>query len=113
MIGRYNPSRDKEKLSEEQKDQDDAFLGESIQPSTNGKIVQITYTLNVTLSYDGCCICSTPTTEIPLFISPPQLPSYAQITAPADWDPEIFEVKNLETPKVATPMRQDEDDNRI
>lgn len=79
-------------------DEDDYFLSQGIQPSTNGKLVQISYSITVVPEYNTCCVCSPPQTQVSCFISPPQLPSYQPIQAPAGWNPQVFDTKNLALP---------------
>ena len=66
-LNEYHVKSDKNKFSTAFKDQDDYYLGESIQPSTNGRLVQVSYTLNVVPEYNTVCVCSPPQTEIGLF----------------------------------------------
>ncbi|CAI2370985.1 unnamed protein product [Moneuplotes crassus] len=77
---------------------DDEALRERIQPTSIGKIIQITYKLKITGDYGTCCGCSDPQTSIDLFITPPKLPSYQVLEPPPNWNPEIFESKNFTDP---------------
>jgi hypothetical protein len=85
------------------KGKDDYYLAEGIQPTVNGRLVQITYSLHVSPDIGQCCACSTPQTAIPLFITAPKLPSYKKPKAPKGWDPQVFDQKVLkEVPTVPT-----------
>ena len=77
---------------------DDMILAAKLQPTSIGKLIQITYTLRIVLDYDTTCSCSTPNTEIGLFISPPRLPSYQELEAPSDWDPQVYDRKDFTDP---------------
>lgn len=81
---------------------DDQYLGNQIQPNVDGRLVKISYSLRVAPDYSTCCVCSPPETSIPLFISPPQLPSYVPLQAPANWNPQVFDPQTLTAPTVPT-----------
>jgi len=83
---------------------DDRYLAEGIQPTVTGTHVKITYSLRILPEYGSCCVCSPPSTCISLFISPPQLPSYQKIQAPQNWDPQVFDIKEMAAPVPKTDM---------
>ena len=97
-LGAYKPKANKSVFSDLFEEKDDYYLNEGVQPTVNGKLVQITYSLRVMPHYKTCCVCSPPCTEIGLFISPPPLPSYQPIVAPSDWNPQVFEMKDMAAP---------------
>lgn len=80
----------KSTYSEFQQDKDDQYLADGIQPTVSGKLVKINYKLRIYPEYKTCCVCSPPQTDIPLFISPPALPSFQQLQAPPGWNPQVF-----------------------
>lgn len=75
-------------------------LAERIQPTTTGKTLRIMYTLETMLEFEGtCCNCSgIPNCEINMFIQPPHLPNYQQFQVPPNWNPNIYNVKQIPVP---------------
>jgi hypothetical protein len=94
----YRNKEDKKYFSEIFAERDDHYLGEGVQPTVTGRLVKITYSLRLFPEYKTCCACSPPQTDISVFISPPKLPSYKQVEAPQDWDPQVFDVKEMAAP---------------
>jgi hypothetical protein len=68
---------------------DDLFLAEKIQPSSHGKFVKLWYTLTVNCNYGSIC-AEEPHCTIPLCITPPPLPNFGRVDAPAGWSPVLF-----------------------
>lgn len=70
-------------------DKDDLFLAERIQPTAKGTIVKLHYTLTIHCNYGSVC-AEEPHCTIPLTITPPPLPSFGVVQAPAGWNPTVF-----------------------
>ena len=66
------------------------FLAESVQPTTNGQNVSITYQLSIKLIYDTYC-AKEPKCSIPLFIQAPALQNFQLIQAPEGWNPTTYD----------------------
>lgn len=103
-LSEYKHKVDSSWFGEDSKDEQ--YLGEMLQPNVNGRLVQITYSLRVAPDYSTCCVCSPPETSIPLFISPPQLPSYQPLQAPPNWNPQVFDAADLSAPVVPTKSKK-------
>jgi hypothetical protein len=76
---------------------DEKYLAESLQPTTNGAHVNITYQLSVNLEYDTYC-ANQPECTIPLFIEAPPLQYFQVMQAPQDWNPQIYDQANFSCP---------------
>jgi hypothetical protein len=76
---------------------DEQYLTESLQPTTNGIHVNITYQLSVKLVYDTYC-ANQPECTIPLFIQAPPLQNFQIMQAPQDWNPQIYDQANFSCP---------------
>lgn len=79
-----------------QMDQDASAMAEHIQPSVHGHLVQITYSLKVTCDHGTCC-ANQVESVVPLFIHPSVLKFQPQIEAPANWNPEVYPVANIQS----------------
>lgn len=73
---------------------DEQHLAETLQPTTNGVHLNITYQLSVKLDYDTYC-ADKPECTIPLFIQAPQLQNFSIIQAPQDWNPHVYDQSNF------------------
>lgn len=76
---------------------DEQYLAETLQPTTNGVHLNITYQLSVKLDYDTYC-ADKPECTIPLFIQAPQLQNFSIIQAPQDWNPHVYDQSNFACP---------------
>ncbi|CAI2364882.1 unnamed protein product [Moneuplotes crassus] len=76
---------------------DDLYLAERMQPSSHGNAVKLWYTLTVFCNYGTCC-AQEPHCTIPLTITPPPLPSFGQVQAPAGWSPTVFNTFEFNLP---------------
>jgi len=76
---------------------DDLYLAERMQPSSHGNAVKLWYTLTVFCNYGTCC-AEEPHCTIPLTITPPPLPSFGQVQAPAGWSPTVFNTFEFNLP---------------
>ena len=70
---------------------DDMKLAEFIQPTTNGRWVNIQYELEISQDYEGTCWIESPTWSLLMFLQPPQLPSYGMVVAPSGWNPTVYD----------------------
>ncbi|EGR30054.1 hypothetical protein IMG5_143480 [Ichthyophthirius multifiliis] len=70
--------------------------GTLIQPSTKGQLVNCQYQLKVECKLEGCTCCSNvPDVEVPIcLVSPPAI-GYGQVQAPVNWNPQVYDVKNV------------------
>ena len=87
--------------------QDDYTLAESMQPTTNGLHVSITYQLSVKFIYGTCC-ANQPACTIPMFIHAPPLPSFKLPEAPQGWDPTVYDQSDFALPVPDNEMRPSE-----
>jgi hypothetical protein len=71
-------------------DDDGLKLAEFIQPTTNGKWVNIQYELEILQDYEGVCCSDSPRCTLRMFLQPPYLPNYGLVSAPAGWNPTIY-----------------------
>ena len=84
---------------------DDIFLAQTLQPTTTGMSVNITYWLQVELDYDTYW-ADIPKWSIPMFIQAPELQNFFTPTAPANWNPQIFDEVNLALPVPVNELKQ-------
>jgi hypothetical protein len=74
-------------------------LAEFLQPTTNGKLVNIQYVLEVVCRMkDVQCIYDEPNCIINMFLQPPWLPNYAPLQAPPGWQPVIYDPRQIPMP---------------
>lgn len=74
-------------------------IAEFLQPTTNGRWVNIQYEIEIGLKMGGTC-CSyskNPVCSISMFLQPPVIASVAP-QAPADWKPTVYKERNFEVP---------------
>lgn len=80
-------------------DQSESILAEYLQPTTNGKCLNIQYHLEVKCSMDDvCCIYDEPNCIIDMFLQPPWLPNYAPVQPPAGWNPVVYDPYQMSLP---------------
>ena len=84
---------------------DEMYLAESVQPTTNGLHVSITYQLSIKLIYDTYC-AKEPECCIPLFIQAPELPNFEMVQAPEGWNPTTYDEVNFALPVPSNEMIQ-------
>jgi hypothetical protein len=75
--------------SEKLLSKNDLYFAERIQPSAHGKNVKLWYTLTVICNYGSIC-SEDPHCTIPLCITPPLMPNFGNVVAPAGWSPVMF-----------------------
>jgi len=82
-------------------DNSENTLAEFLQPTTNGKCVNIRYELEIKWKMEGVCsVYDEPNWIINLFVQPPWLPNYSQMQAPPDWNPQIYDPYQMNVPTV-------------
>ena len=64
-------------------------------PTATGNQVKLFYELRVQATYDSCC-AEVPNCTIPLVITPPPMPSYGQVQAPAGWAPQMMNAYTIQ-----------------
>ncbi|CAI2367408.1 unnamed protein product [Moneuplotes crassus] len=86
-------------------DQSESILAEYLQPTTNGKCVNIQYQLEVKCKMDDvCCIYDEPNCIIDMFLQPPWIPNFAPVQPPEGWDPQIYDTHQMSLPyQIANP----------
>ena len=75
-------------------------MWEFIQPTTNGKWVNIQYEIEIIMKMGGTC-CSWsghPTCYISIFLQPPLVSDFNLIKAPLDWNPTLYKEKAFDIP---------------
>lgn len=77
---------------------DEMVLAEYLQPTTNGRCLNIQYRLEITEEFDGTCCAFHPNCATYMFLQPPYLPSHGQMVAPAGWAPTTYDVVNISIP---------------
>ena len=80
---------------EKKLDQDEIQLAEFIQPTTSGRWLNIQYQLEIKQKFEGTCCSDNPHCSLAMFLQPPYLPSYGQMAAPNDWDPVIYDPREV------------------
>lgn len=83
---------------------EDYFLAETLQPTTNGVHVNITYQISVKMVYDTYC-ASEPECTMPMFIQAPPLQNFHKVEAPVGWAPTVFDQANFALPVPDTELR--------
>ena len=82
---------------------EDALLAQTLQPTTTGLSVNITYNLQVDLDYDTYW-ADMPRWTTPMFIQAPELQNFKLAQAPSDWNPQVFDEVNLALPVHASEL---------
>ena len=80
---------------------DERRLAEFIQPTTNGRWLNIQYQLEIKLEFEGVYWSDSPHLKLPLFLQPPFLPSYGSVSAPHDWNPIIYDQRVIDTEEIS------------
>ena len=75
-------------------------LAENIQPTTNSKCLTITYKLETLLEFEGTCCIDNPNCIIDMFLQPPYIPNYQVFQVPATWNPNVYDMKQLQAPTI-------------
>lgn len=83
---------------------EDYALAETMQPTTSGVHVNITYQLSIKLVYDTYC-ASEPEATIPMFIQAPPLHNFQKVIAPQGWNPHVYEEVNFALPVPDSELR--------
>ena len=75
-------------------------MAESIQPTTNGKCLQVTYELETLLEFEGTCCIDNPNCIMSLFLQPPIMEHMPAFHAPHGWKPQVHDVTKIQIPSV-------------
>lgn len=87
----------------------DYYLAETLQPTTNGVHVNITYQLSIKLHYGTYC-ADQPGCTIPLFIQAPPLPNFQKVEAPQGWNPTVYDQANFALPVPETELKPQQEE---
>lgn len=73
-------------------------MAEYLQPTTNGKCLNIQYQIELKQDFEGTCCAENPHCINEMFLQPPFLPSHGQLVEPDDWQPVVYDQKQIAVP---------------
>lgn len=66
-------------------------FAETLQPTTSGKCISISYELCTKLEFEGTCCIDNPDCTMDMFLQPAFMPGYGSVKAPANWNPKNYD----------------------